>query len=313
MCQCDVALHQIITECYEQNKTVVREGTFWITHLVNTTDNSSTNKYLIYPHCPLDYCHPPTSKVYINLSEENGADGQCNFNCSGILCGRCKPGFSLSIGSSRCVSCSKHWPAVCTLILGAAFLAGIVLVALLLMLNLTVATGTINGIIFNANVINANTSTFFPFTEPNIITVFVSWLNLEFGFDTCFFKGMDVYWKTLLQLAFPMYVIVLVVMVIFISERSTKFSRLIGRKNPVAILATLVLLSYTRLIQTIIAGLSFSILYYPDRPKKVVWLPDGNIRYLTGRHIILFVLSWCSFSWHCLHHSTLLLAMVALL
>ena len=68
MCQCDVALHQIITECYEQNKTVVREGTFWITHLVNTTDNSSTNKYLIYPHCPLDYCHPPTSKVYINLS-----------------------------------------------------------------------------------------------------------------------------------------------------------------------------------------------------------------------------------------------------
>ena len=188
VCQCDVALHQIITECYEQNKTVVREGTFWITHLVNTTDNSSTNKYLIYPHCPLDYCHPPTSKVYINLSEENGADGQCNFNCSGILCGRCKPGFSLSIGSSRCVSCSKHWPAVCTLILGAAFLAGIVLVALLLMLNLTVATGTINGIIFYANVINANTSTFFPFTEPNIITVFVSWLNLEFGFDTCFLK-----------------------------------------------------------------------------------------------------------------------------
>ena len=135
-------------------------------------------------------------------------------------------------------------------------MAGIVLVALLLMLNLTVATGTINGIIFYANVINANTSTFFPFTEPNIITVFVSWLNLEFGFDTCFFKGMDVYWKTLLQLAFPMYVIVLVVMVIFISERSTKFSRLIGRKNPVAILATLVLLSYTRLIQTIIAGLA---------------------------------------------------------
>ena len=290
VCECDATLRPIITSCYEKNKTVVREGTFWITHL-NTSDNSSINKYLIYPYCPLDYCHPSTVKVYIILSEMNGSDGQCNFNRSGMLCGRCQPGFSLSLGSTHCVSCSKHWPAICVAILIAASLAGIVLVALLLMLNLTVASGTINGIIFYANVINANSSTFFPFKEPNLITVFVSWLNLEFGFDTCFFEGMDTYSKTLLQLAFPIYVIVLVVIVIFVSERSTKFARLIGRKNPVATLATLVLLSYTRLIQTIIAGLSFSILKYPDRPHELVWLSDGNVGYLTGKHIVLFVLS----------------------
>ena len=116
----------------------------------------------------------------------------------------------------------------------------------------------------------------------------MAWLNLELGIDTCFFKGMDMYWKTLLQLAFPAYVIFLVVMVIIISERSTKFARLISRKNPVATLDTLILLSYSKLIQTIIAALSFTILEYPNGNKKVVWLPDANIEYLHGKHAFLF-------------------------
>ena len=72
-----------------------------------------------------------------------------------------------------------------------ALLAGIALVALLLALNLTVAMGTFNGIIFyanivHANIVHANISTFFPFTEPNCIYVFMAWLNLELGVDTCF-------------------------------------------------------------------------------------------------------------------------------
>ena len=245
MCICDVKLQRYVTECHQYNKTLVREGSFWITHL-NSTDNASDYDYVIYPHCPLDYCYPPTIKVYIS-----GSDGQCNYNRSGTLCGRCHSGLSLSIGSSRCMQCSVHWPLLCAVILTAAFLAGIALVAILLSLNLTVATGTLNGIIFYANIINASSSTFLPFTESNFVSVFIAWLNLEVGIDTCLFEGMDTYWKTLLQLAFPTYVICLVVIVILISEFSTKFARLIGRKDPVATLATLILLSYTRFLQTI--------------------------------------------------------------
>ena len=55
---------------------------------------------------------------------------------------------------------------------------------------------------------------------------------------------MDMHWKMLLQLVFPAYVIFLVVMVIIISEHSKKFARFIGRKNPVATLGTLILLSH---------------------------------------------------------------------
>ena len=291
-CQCDPKLSMFITECYEENKTLARVGTFWIAYLsTNYSNDLREYEYLTHPQCPLDYCLPPTSKVYISLSEEFGSDEQCAFNRSGILCGKCGSGFSLSLGSSRCIKCSVHWPLVCLAIIIAALMSGILLVVFLLAFNLTVAVGTINGIIFYANIVNANVSTFFPFTKLNYATIFIAWLNLELGIDTCFFEGMDTYWKTLLQLVFPAYIIFLVVMVILVSEYSTKFARLIGRKNPVATLDTLILLSYSKLLQTTITALSFTVLVYPDGTKQVVWLPDANISYLRGKHTLLFVIA----------------------
>ena len=163
MCSCDSKLSRFITEYHQENRTLAREGTFWISYLNSVNKNSTNYEYLTHPQCPLDYCHPPTTKVYINLSEKFGSDGQCTFNRSGILCGKCLPGFSLSLGSSHCTKCSVHWPLVCLAITISAVLAGILLVALLLALNLTVAIGTINGIIFYANIVHANISTLISF------------------------------------------------------------------------------------------------------------------------------------------------------
>jgi hypothetical protein len=167
-------------------------------------------------------------------------------------------------------------------------LGGILLVVILLVLNLTVAVGTLNGIIFYANIVAANASIYLPSACPNFITVFISWLNLEIGFDTCFFEGMDAYWKTLIQLIFPTYVIFLVILVIVISETSSRFAKLIGKRNPVATLATLILLCYAKLLHTIIASLSFTVLRYPDGSRQTVWLPDATVPYLRGKHIALF-------------------------
>ena len=288
-CICDSKLELYITNCNQSTELLERAGSFWITY-INTSD-SATSGYLIYPHCPFNYCQPPTSKVEINLNIPYGDDVQCADGRSGTLCGSCQSNLSLSLGSSRCILCPSQWPLVLVAILVAAFIAGIVLVALLLMLNLTVAVGTLNGIVFYANIVAANSSTFLPFSEPNFVTVFISWINLELGFDTCFFPGMDAYWKTLLQLAFPAYVIFLVVVVITISEHSTRFARLVARKNPVATLATLILLSYTKFLNTIIASLSFATLDYPDGSYHVVWLPDATVAYLGGKHIVLFIIA----------------------
>ena len=72
-------------------------------------------------------------------------------------------------------------------------MAGIALMVLFMMLNLTVAIGMLNGLLFFANVIGANSDIIFKSSVLKILSVPVSWLNLELGFDACFFKGMDSY------------------------------------------------------------------------------------------------------------------------
>ena len=97
----------------------------------------------------------------------NTIDAQCNYNRSSLLCGKCQKGFSLVFGSSKCLKCSNSY-------LSLLALAGIVLVVFLLILKLTVAVGTINGLIFYANIVSVNRAQLFPSGEKNILTVFIA-------------------------------------------------------------------------------------------------------------------------------------------
>ena len=276
-CECNSNLQPYVSDCDPKAQTITREGDFWVDFI------TETGSYLIHPHCPFDYCKPSNERININLNINNGADVQCANNRSGILCGQCSISTSLSIGSSLCIQCPTYWPLLTIILLIVSVLGGILFVALILLLNLTVAVGTLNGMIFYANIVAANTNSVFP---PNVI---IAWLNLEPGINICFFDGMTTYWKTWLQLAFPAYVIFLVALVILISEKSRRFSKLIGKKDPVATLATLLLLSYAKLLHTIIASLSGTILKYSTQDNVVVWLPDATIKYLSAVHIPLFI------------------------
>ena len=284
-CICDFPY---ITKCNFTTSSIIRENTnSWITY-INDTDPPG---YVIHPNCPFDYCQPQTDNVSINLNLPNGADAQCAFNRTGTLCGACQEHLSLSLGSSRCLPCPSHWPAVFAVILLAAIIAGVLLVTALLALNMTVAVGLINGFIFYTNIMSANSAVFFPSSEPSFPTVFVAWLNLDLGIDVCFFDGLDTYIKTWLQLAFPVYIISLVVIIIIVSEYSPRFSALIGRKDPIATLATLILLSYAKLLSITITVLSFTNINYPDGSQKTVWLLDGNVKYFQGKHVALVIVA----------------------
>ena len=287
-CDCDSKLSPHITSCNSTTKSLVRVNTnSWITH-INDTDPPG---YVIHPNCPLDYCRSPTENVNMNLNLPDGSDAQCAYNRSGVLCGGCQKHLSLSLGSSRCLSCRNHWTAVLVVILLAAIVAGILLVTALLALNMTVAIGLINGFIFYANIVAANNAVFFPSLEPSFPTVFVAWLNLDIGIDVCFFDGLDTYSKTWLQLVFPVYIISLVIIVIIVSEYSPRFAGLIGKRDPIATLATLILLSYAKLLSVTITALSFAVIDYPDGSRETVWLPDGNVPYFRGKHVALVLIA----------------------
>ena len=288
-CICNSTLSPYITHCNINTTSIIRENTnAWITY-INDTDPPG---YVIHPNCPFDYCQPQTINISIDLNLPNGADAQCAYNRTRTLCGACQEHLSLSLGSSRCLPCPSHWPAVFVVILLAAIITGILLVIALLALNMTVAVGLINGFIFYANIMSASSAVFFPSSEPSFPTVFVAWLNLDFGFDVCFFDGLDAYIKTWLQLAFPVYIISLVVVIVVVAEYSPKFAILIGRRDPVATLATLILLSYAKLVSITIKALSFAVIDYPDGSQETVWLPDGNVKYFRGKHAALVIVAF---------------------
>ena len=287
-CVCDSALSPYITECNITTSSVWRQGTkTWITH-INDTEPPG---FVIYRYCPFDYCQPQTKNVSINFNLPNGADSQCAYNRTGVLCGACKEDLSLSLASSHCVLCHAQWPAVCSVILLAAAIAGILLVTTLLALNMTVSVGLINGFIFYANIVSAGRAIFLPSSEPSFPSVFVAWLNLDIGIDVCFIDSLNTYTKTWLELAFPVYIISLVVTVIIVSEYSPRFAGLIGKRDPVSTLATLILLSYAKLLSVTITALSSAVLHYPGGQQETVWLPDGNVPYFQGKHIPLVLVA----------------------
>ena len=285
-CECHSDIGLYVSKCDIESQSFTRhpQSKVWISSILqeNITD------YLIYPNCPYDYCKL-NEQVVMNLNRLDGAYAQCAFNRSLLLCGSCKSGLSLSLGSSRCLSCPRYWPMLFVVITLTAALAGIALVALLLSLNLTVAVGTLNGLIFYANIISANKSILLSFSELNFVTIIISWLNLDIGIDTCYFKGMDAYVKTWLQLAFPAYVLLLVAAVIIVSSMSSKFSNLIGKRDPVATLATLILLSYATILENTFRALTPGKLVYPNGTIEIIWLPDATIKHLSGIHIPLFI------------------------
>ena len=280
-CDCEERLEQLNATCHVDDNFIERSATntFWIDALYV---NGTYEGLITHSRCPFDYC----VDTPVNFTLDN-VDAQCQHNHSGKLCGSCTSNLSTALGTLHCLSCNHSYLA---LILPFT-LAGAALVAVLLLLNLSVASGTLNGLIFYANIVQANHSDFFPPGETNILTVFIAWLNLDLGIETCFYDGMTTYAYTWLQFLFPFYVWFLIGLIIVACRYSIKISKSLGT-NPVAVLATLFLLSYSKLLRNIIAVLLFTKLKLPAGATKTVWLHDGNVPYFQrADHIVLGIFS----------------------
>ena len=277
VCNCSQRLQRFTDTCNIDDGTIERSPELWVGYVPHSTSDG----LILHPHCPFDYC--TSKKIYIAVDD---SDEQCSNNRTGLLCGKCGQNFSLALGTNRCLRCSNDY---LWLIVAFGF-AGVGLVVLLLVLRLTVAVGTINGLVFYANIFTVNSATFLRFQprNTNILSVFIAWINLDLGIETCFYDGMDAYAKAWLQFVFPFYVWALVGIIIIISQYSSKVATILGT-NPIAVLATLFLLSYTKFLRTVITALSYTLLEYPNNSQIAVWLYDGNIRYLSNEHIVLFI------------------------
>ena len=284
-CVCRQSLLSIGLQCHLDTYRINRRGQQWVGVTNYHTVQGEYPGIIAHPHCPFDYCRTDNDSLLIRLEDP---DEQCAFNRTGVLCGECKTDLSRVIGSSKCRKCTN----ITTLLTFPLFLIiGLLLVIFLMLLNLTVSVGTINGLIFYANIIRAQHSTFFtPDISSSFLSKFIAWLNLDQGIESCFYNGFNTYISTWLQFLFPLYIWLIAAALIVSSHYSTRVSKLIGR-NAVQVLATLFLISYAKLLRLIIDVISFTTIRYPDGYKKTVWLIDGNVEFFKGRHIPLVLVT----------------------
>ena len=279
-CQCDpvLTLNGYVKDCDINDQTVLRCSNSWIFY------SESLHTYQLSKNCPFDYCYPQSSKLNLNNPEL-----QCQFSRSGSLCGQCQQDLSTIFDSNKCQQCSD----VYLLLIIPIAISGIVLVIIMFVLNLTVNEGTINPFILYFNILNIHNIPLFPshsLVKP--LHVLISFVNLNLGIETCFYNGMDDYTKAWLQFSFPIYLIMIIASIIIASHYFIVLQRLTLHKT-VPVLATILLLSYTKILQTTtnVLFMYSTITHYPSNVSSVVWSIDANVPLFGLRHSILFAFS----------------------
>ena len=251
--------------------------------------------------CPFDYCI--TEDIDIQINESDFEDRQCAHNRSGALCGECRGNLSNVLGSNSCKVCQDrlHILRVVGLVLLFALL-GIIFVFLVGILDITVSEGTLNAIVFYMNVVRVNTDIFFDSPMggnalSSALKVFVAWMNLDLGIETCFYNGMGTVGRMGLQFIFPLYLFILSGLIIYFSRKSSTVTKLFG-KNVVQILATVIFHLYAKILRILID--IFRVSNIEESPNMnnghlkiyYVWAVDGTIPYLQNhKHTVFFILA----------------------
>ena len=253
-------------------------------------NNSSIVKYCelgISSSCFPGFCNYSRSA---SLEWLSGSDDACIETRKGALCGSCAGNNSVMFGSNLCYPCSSWW--LFTLAFYA--IAGLLLIALLFSLKLTISSGTINGLIFFANMWNTGLLEILNYQDGNVwVTInriFISLVNLGLGFPLCFYDGMTEMTKSWLQLVFPVYLLALVVLIVVLSRYSMRVSGLVY-SSAVPVLVTVVHLSFTRLLLSVVDAFSLGQIHTENDEVVQVWLRDGSIPYLDLQHEALMIVS----------------------
>ena len=297
-CKCNTIFKHSFGEylCNISSMSSIKTHSVWVECVVerNSSPEAPTcRKIKLSNHCKNTNCRH--AKIY---TPYNMSTRQCTEGREGRLCGKCKSNYSLSLGAPQCLFTADYcsiWRTLALII--AFFLAGIFLYCILTVLNFTVAEGTVNGLLYCVNAIQANHDIFFNNSYRShyntILRVIFAWMNLDLGFNQqCFYSRMTAYQQAWLEYCFLLYLLLLGVLIVFLSRKYIRFTRLVGR-NVVPVLSTVVSIALYKLVKNSIKAFhcSSSQFWSTDTKQTILWLEDETIDCFSAKHIPLFLLS----------------------
>ncbi len=257
-----------------------------------------SNDFVMTKSCPLAFCKPIAHFSSFMFNRTTGkydvtmltaVSELCREHRVGIMCSSCEPNYSVVFGSDECKKCSNIWLSSVTVFI----FGGPLLLYFIYVFDLTLASGTLNGIIFFGQVSNAGliqSMVLFPDNQQRFGLIgFLSILNLKLPLSACFFDGMNELWRAGLNLAFPIYLLSIVGVVIILSKYSFWFAKKFSRSST-QILVTVVHLSIVQILCTTFDVVK-SVTLYIDNGTITAWSRNCSIEYMSNGHAIVFCIT----------------------
>ena len=259
---------------------------------------SSSLKFVTLP-CPFDYCdcsrdHGATySECTLDHSAADSTtdkyghylNAQCKKNRVGRLCGKCRDGMSVMMGSNKCAYCDN---SNAVRVWGVFSVVGILLTIIMIRLDFNILSGHVNSPWFYFQVLpyvlSDNAS--FRFTTIFPFSVVMNLVNASLPWSTCFYHGMDDLNKLSVAYAVPAYILLVVLTVAVISRYPRVQKWLLcgcGRGQPPSVLKTLC--SLLAVFYVSLVANSFELLAFTYIGETGPWLyRDANVKLWGARH-----------------------------
>ena len=238
--------------------------------------------------CPSEYCNftccEITNGIY-HLSPVRA--NQCIQHRSGIACGNCKNGYTLSFDSPKCVEvdkCSNGQKILIAVLSLLYWIAAVVTVFVMIYFNVTI--GSLYGIVYYYSVVDILLGRVIFMSNGLYSTISIvsslTKLTPQFLGQLCLVTNMSGIDQQFIHYVHPTVVMLILFVIIMLARKSHKVSSFVSR-GIIQFICFLLLLSYTSIATTSL--LLMRPLTFIDINKVYIYLsPDRE--YFHGRHLV---------------------------
>ena len=243
--------------------------------------------------CPINYCNftcCETSNGYYQLSPVR--DNQCRLHRSGIACGSCEEGYTLSFDSAECVHVDTCSIGRTLLVVGLIVLYWTVTIAaVFIMMHFKVNLGYLYVITYYYSVVDLMLSENWYLSNQLYIAINVmssiTKVTPQFLGQLCLYKGMSGIDQQFIHYVHPTAISLFLIVITLLARRSRKLSSFIS-KGIIHVICCLLLLSYTSVATTSLILLRPLIFNEVDQIYTYV---SPDIEYFHGRHLVYAIVA----------------------
>ena len=277
-------------ECYDRGSIVLCTGSsstikrgYWL---------GTVEEKLTMSICPINYCNftcCETTNGYHLLSP--GRENQCTSHRSGIACGSCEEGYTLSY-AAECVSvnrCTARWTV---LVVTLTMLYWIVIViGVFAMMYYKLPIGYLYAITYYYSMVDVLLGQYLYIysslhTTINILSSMFKLAPEVLG-ELCLARGLSGIDTQFIQYVHPLAISIILMIISLLARCSQRLSLFIAR-GIIHVICFLFLLSYTSMVSTSLLLLRSLQFYDVD---KIYTFLSPDIEYFHGRHLAYFIVA----------------------